>query len=227
VKRTIYSFRFCSLEPQAHSNPDAAPVPMAVGRSCIHRSTSTWPRLQQSRRPLTFWSSPAQQHCDHQPSFGLLDHCRRVPGHYRYRSMDNDHRRQHSGHDDGSSEYGLSRLLERDEVGYQINAEHLRNYSSRHRLVGIWQDSCWLPLFRVVWGPSRIEKVWWRETKQIFELKTYPNKSVGTGEVAERTLSGPEHLRTFANLQAKMPINMEYPADGEYAECMEFPTTNR
>ncbi len=81
-----------------------------------------------------------------------------------------------------------------------------------------------LPLFRVVWGPSRMEKVWWRETKQIFELKTYPN---GENWILEKWQSGLDWAGTpesFANLQARMPINMEYPTDGEYAECMVFPT---
>ena len=79
------------------------------------------------------------------------------------------------------------------------------------------------PLFRIVWAPSRIEKVWWRETKQIMEIKMYPNAEAW---VLEKWQSGLEFAgtpETFANIQTKLSVNMDYPADGEYSECMRFP----
>jgi hypothetical protein len=80
-----------------------------------------------------------------------------------------------------------------------------------------------LPLFRVVWAPTRIEKCWYRETKQIFELQMYPNREEW---VLEKWMSGLDWAGTkegFEQMSAKMPIGMEYPTDGEYAECMAFP----
>jgi hypothetical protein len=80
-----------------------------------------------------------------------------------------------------------------------------------------------LPLFRVVWSPSRIEKVWYRETKQLFELQMYPDSEAW---VLEKWMSGLDYAGTPSSHAAQMeksPINMEYPADGEYAECMRFP----
>ena len=80
-----------------------------------------------------------------------------------------------------------------------------------------------LPLFRVVWGKSRIEKLWYRETKQLLDLPMYP----GCEEwVLEKWMSGLDYAGTpegFARQQQTTPIAMEYPADGEYAECMRFP----
>lgn len=81
-----------------------------------------------------------------------------------------------------------------------------------------------LPLFRVVLGSTRIEKCSWRETKQIFEVLTYPNCMEW---VLEKWMSGLDFAGTpsaFEELQRKSPINMDYPADGEYVECMRFPT---
>lgn len=80
------------------------------------------------------------------------------------------------------------------------------------------------PLFRVVWGPSRIEKCSWRETKQIFEVLMYPNCNEW---VLEKWMSGLDFAGTpssFAELQRRAPVNMDYPTDGEYVECMRFPS---
>src|SRR5258708_2847964 len=80
-----------------------------------------------------------------------------------------------------------------------------------------------LPLFRVIWGPSRIEKIWFRETKQVQDLLRYPNCEEW---VLEKWMSGLDYAGTptaWAEVQGKFPINLEYPTDGEYAECMRFP----
>lgn len=79
------------------------------------------------------------------------------------------------------------------------------------------------PLFRVVWAPTRIEKFWWRETKQLMDVPMYPNCE---NWVLEKWMSGMDYAGSpegFASQQAKAPISMEYPTDGEYAECMRFP----
>jgi hypothetical protein len=81
-----------------------------------------------------------------------------------------------------------------------------------------------LPLFRVVLGSTRIEKCSWRETKQIFEILMYPNCEEW---VLEKWMSGLDFAGTpeaFAGLQRRAPINMDYPTEGEYVECMRFPT---
>lgn len=78
-------------------------------------------------------------------------------------------------------------------------------------------------LFRIVWAPTRIEKFWWRETKQLFDVQMYPDCEMW---ILEKWMSGLDWCGTpegFASQQARMPITMEYPADGEYAECMRFP----
>jgi hypothetical protein len=80
-----------------------------------------------------------------------------------------------------------------------------------------------LSIFRVVWGPSRLEKIWFRETKQVQDLLRYPNCEEW---VLEKWMSGLDYAGTptaWAELQRKSPINLEYPTDGEYAECMRFP----
>lgn len=80
-----------------------------------------------------------------------------------------------------------------------------------------------LPLFRVVWGPTRIEKCWYRETKQLFDVQMYPNSEAW---VLEKWMSALDFAGTpegFTKQQEKMPISMAYPTDGEYAECMRFP----
>jgi hypothetical protein len=82
------------------------------------------------------------------------------------------------------------------------------------------------PLFRVVWGPSRVEKLWYRETQQLIEAKMYPQSEEW---VLEKWMSGLDWAGTpenFATQQSKMTINMEYPADGEYGECMRFPNND-
>jgi hypothetical protein len=79
------------------------------------------------------------------------------------------------------------------------------------------------PLFRVVWSPTRIEKVWWRETKQVFEVKTYPNAEAWVLEKWQSGLDYAGPKDAYAELQKRMPVNMEYPTDGEYSECMRFP----
>lgn len=81
-----------------------------------------------------------------------------------------------------------------------------------------------LPLWRVVWAPTRIEKVWWRETKQIFELQTYPERETWILEKWMSALDYAGTLDSYDAQQMKSPIGMEYPTDGEYAESMEFPT---
>lgn len=51
----------------------------------------------------------------------------------------------------------------------------------------------------------------------------YPNREHW---ILEKWMSGLDWAGTpaaFDQLQAKMPIAMEYPTDGEYAECMAFP----
>lgn len=79
------------------------------------------------------------------------------------------------------------------------------------------------PLFRVVWAPGRIEKCWWKETKQLFDVQMYPECEQW---VLEKWMSALDYAgppEGYASQHAKMPIAMEYPADGEYAECMRFP----
>lgn len=79
-------------------------------------------------------------------------------------------------------------------------------------------------LFRVVWAPTRIEKVWFKETKQLFDVQTYPDCEMW---VLEKWMSALDFAGTregFASQHENMPIAMEYPAEGEYAECMRFPT---
>jgi hypothetical protein len=80
-----------------------------------------------------------------------------------------------------------------------------------------------LPVFRVVWAPTRLEKIWFRETKQVQDLLRYPNCEEW---VLEKWMSGLDYAGTpaaWAEVQKKSPINLEYPTDGEYAECMRFP----
>jgi hypothetical protein len=80
-----------------------------------------------------------------------------------------------------------------------------------------------LPLFRVVLGKSRIEKCWYRETKQLFDLQMYPDCE---GWILEKWMSGLDYAGTpdaFARQMKASTISMEYPTDGEYAECMRFP----
>jgi len=80
-----------------------------------------------------------------------------------------------------------------------------------------------LPLWRVVWAPTRIEKCWWRETKQMFEVKMYPDREEW---ILEKWMSALDFAGTpegHAQMLAKAPISMEYPTDGEYAESMAFP----
>jgi hypothetical protein len=80
------------------------------------------------------------------------------------------------------------------------------------------------PIFRVVWGPSRVEKFFYRHTQQVIEAKTYPDCEMW---VLEKWMSALDFAGTkedFDRQQKKLEINMEYPADGEYAECMRFPT---
>jgi hypothetical protein len=79
------------------------------------------------------------------------------------------------------------------------------------------------PLFRVVWAPTRVEKCWWRETKQFFDVQTYPDCEMW---VLEKWMSGLDYAGTpseFATQIVRSPVGMEYPTDGEYAECMRFP----
>jgi hypothetical protein len=83
------------------------------------------------------------------------------------------------------------------------------------------------PLFRVVWGPSRIEKVWWRETKQIFELKTYPNKEAWVLEKWQSGLEWAGTPETFANLQAKMPSTWSTPQTASMPSAWSSRTTSR
>jgi hypothetical protein len=81
-----------------------------------------------------------------------------------------------------------------------------------------------LPLFRVVWGKSRVEKLWYRETRQLLDLPMYQDCEEW---VLEKWLSAMDYAGTpdaFARQQERSPINMEYPPDGEYVECMRFPT---
>lgn len=80
-----------------------------------------------------------------------------------------------------------------------------------------------LPLFRVVWAPTRIERLWWRETKQLIDVQTYPDCEMW---ILEKWMSGLDFAGTpegFAEQMRRAPISMEYPTDGEYAECMRFP----
>lgn len=80
------------------------------------------------------------------------------------------------------------------------------------------------PLFRVVWAPNRVEKLHYRVTKQMFEVKMYPDCE---NWVLEKWMSALDYAGpkdSFEQQQMKSEINMEYPADGEYAECMRFPT---
>jgi hypothetical protein len=80
-----------------------------------------------------------------------------------------------------------------------------------------------LPIFRVVWGPTRLEKIWFRETKQVQDLLRYPNCKEW---VLEKWLSGLDYAGTpsaWAELQRTKSINLDYPTDGEYDECMRFP----
>jgi hypothetical protein len=80
-----------------------------------------------------------------------------------------------------------------------------------------------LPLYRVVWGPTRMEKVWFRETRQIMTLEMYPHCELW---VLEKWMSGLDWAGTaeaFERQQDKSPISMEYPTLGEYAESMRFP----
>ena len=80
------------------------------------------------------------------------------------------------------------------------------------------------PLFRVVWAASRVEKLSYRITKQLFELKMYPQSEEWVLEkwMSALDYAGPKD--SFEQQQMKSEINTEYPADGEYAECMRFPT---
>jgi hypothetical protein len=79
------------------------------------------------------------------------------------------------------------------------------------------------PLFRIVWAPTRIEKIWFRETRQLLDAQMYPECHQW---ILEKWVSALEYAGTpaaFEQQQATMPLSMEYPADGEYAECMRFP----
>ena len=65
------------------------------------------------------------------------------------------------------------------------------------------------PLFRVVWAPTRIEKCWWRETKQLFDVQMYPECEQW---ILEKWMSGLDFAGTpegFASQQEKMPLSME------------------
>lgn len=82
------------------------------------------------------------------------------------------------------------------------------------------------PLFRVVWSTSRVEKLFYRVTKQLVEVKTYPQSEEWVLEkwMSALDYAGPKD--SFEQQQMKSEINMEYPAGGEYAECMKFPTND-
>lgn len=81
-----------------------------------------------------------------------------------------------------------------------------------------------LPLFRVVWGKSRIEKFWYRETKQLFDVPMYPDCEAWVLEKWQSALDYAGTPDAFARQLKNSTITMEYPADGEYSECMRFPS---
>jgi hypothetical protein len=81
-----------------------------------------------------------------------------------------------------------------------------------------------LSLFRVVWGPSRIEKFWYRETKQLFDAPMYPDCEAWVLEKWQSALDFAGTPDAFARQLKDSTITMEYPIDGEYSECMRFPS---
>jgi hypothetical protein len=80
------------------------------------------------------------------------------------------------------------------------------------------------PLFRVIWAPNRVEKLHYRITKQMIEVKMYPDCEMWVLEKWMSALDYAGPRDSFDEQQKKSEINMEYPADGEYAECMRFPS---
>ena len=78
-----------------------------------------------------------------------------------------------------------------------------------------------LPLFRVVWAPSRLDRVHNKESGELCSLPRYEDK----GWVLEKW-SPPEVYagtrEAFEASMSAMSVAMEYPSEGEYEACYAF-----
>lgn len=81
-------------------------------------------------------------------------------------------------------------------------------------------------MFRVVWGPSRTEKILVKRRikNPVIEAKRYPNEELWILEKWQSALDWAGTPAGHASMCSGAPIEMEYPADGEYERCdVSFP----
>jgi hypothetical protein len=80
------------------------------------------------------------------------------------------------------------------------------------------------PLFRVVWAPTRTEKVLIKGRDKVVELKRYPNEECWLLEKWKSAYDWAGTREGHRNMCFGAPIAMEYPEDGEYERCdVSFP----
>jgi hypothetical protein len=75
------------------------------------------------------------------------------------------------------------------------------------------------PIYRVVWGPSRTEKVLIKSRNELAELKRYPNQECWILEKWQSALDWAGPRDSHEERCAKSHIAMDYPEDGEYEQC--------
>lgn len=79
-------------------------------------------------------------------------------------------------------------------------------------------------LFRVVWAPTRTEKVLVKSRDEVVELLRYPGEECWLLEKWKSGFDWAGTLTQHANMCSMAPISMDYPADGEYERCdVSFP----
>lgn len=81
------------------------------------------------------------------------------------------------------------------------------------------------PLFRVVWAPSRIDKVLRKDAEKVVEVPRYD----APGWILEKWLDAKAlagEREAFELAVASSEIAMEYPADGDYEFCYDFSILN-
>lgn len=78
-----------------------------------------------------------------------------------------------------------------------------------------------LPVFRVVWAPSRMDRVLNKENSDMVTLPRYDDQ----GWVLEKWSTPEVYAGTKEAFEASVsasPVAMEYPSDGEYEACYAF-----